>query len=80
MIVDKRFVKDAGFGDCPMFIAFEFEDVTRRPFVGKHVGTESSYGNIEIGDRIQIRYLPQDPEICAPRDSLGIIMPMPGEG
>jgi len=75
-IIEKKFVKDAGFGDCPMLIVFEFLDSTGKSCVGKHAGTESSYFGVKVGDRILVRYVEGEPEICAPADSLGMIMPI----
>lgn len=76
VIIGKKFVKDAGFGDCPMQITFEFLDSTGKSRIGKHIGTESSYFGVKVGDQILVRYIEKDPEICAPADSLGMIMPI----
>jgi hypothetical protein len=75
-ITAKSFVTDAGFGDCPMQIIYEFTDASGRSVTGKHVGTESSYYRVQSGDQILIRYLESKPEINAPRDALGIIGPI----
>jgi len=72
VILKKQFVKDAGFGDCPMKIEYEFETANGRQS-GSHRGTESSYFGLQIGDSILVRYLANKPHINAPRDSLGII-------
>ncbi|MBI5387998.1 MAG: hypothetical protein HZA90_25320 [Verrucomicrobia bacterium] len=79
-ITAKAFVKDAGFGDCPMQIDFEFLDSGGRVVTGRHVGTESSYRGIKVGDQILIRFLESDPKTNAPKDSLGIITPFSGNG
>jgi len=75
-ITSKAFAKDAGFGDCPMQITYEFRDAAGRTVTGKHVGTESNYYSVKIGDRILIRYLESEPRKNAPKDSLGIIRPV----
>jgi hypothetical protein len=75
-ITAKAFVKDAGFGDCPMQITYEFSDASGRLVPGKHIGTESSYHDVQIGDRILVRYLESDPKTNAPKDALGIIRPV----
>lgn len=72
-ITAKAFVKDSGFGDCPMQITYEFSDGSGRLVVGKHVGTESSYFGLRTGDRIMVRYLESDSKTNSPRDALGII-------
>lgn len=76
-ITAKFFVKDAGFGDCPMQIIYEFSDASGQMVTGKHVGTESSFHGIKTGDQILVRYLISDPKTNAPRDALGIIGPLP---
>jgi hypothetical protein len=72
-IIAKRFIKDAGFGDCPQVIDFEFPDPTGVMVKGSYTGTESSFHGVAAGDPIVIRYLESEPSTCAPRDSLGII-------
>jgi hypothetical protein len=72
-VTRKEFLKDAGFGDCPMQIDYEFADSSGQVVVGKHVGTESSFYGIKVGDRILIRYLQSDVKKNAPKDALGII-------
>ncbi len=79
-ITAKAFVKDAGFGDCPMHITYEFQDASGQAVTGRHVGTESSFYDVQIGDRIRIRYLETDSEKNAPTDALGIIKPISGNG
>jgi hypothetical protein len=74
-VTAKAFVKDAGFGDCPMQITYEFTDARGQIVTGKHVGTESSYHTVKAGDQILIRYLKSDSRTNAPRDALGIIRP-----
>ena len=69
----KAFIKDAGFGDCPMEILYEFQDDSGEILSGKYTATESSFYNVEVGSRILIRYLKSDPKKNAPRDSLSII-------
>jgi hypothetical protein len=75
-ITAKAFVKDGGFGDCPMQITYKFLDSCGRTVIGKHVGTESSYYGVQTGDQILIRYLESDPKTNAPRDALGIVRPV----
>lgn len=75
-IVAKGFVKDVGFGDCPQYIEYEFTDATGSVITGKHVGTESSYFSVNVGDRIWIRYLKLDSSVNAPKDALAIITPI----
>lgn len=76
-ITTKSFVKDAGFGDCPMKIEYEFIDARGQLVRGGYVGTESSFYTVKIGDQIRIRYLESDSEKNAPTESLGIITPAP---
>ena len=75
-VTAKAFVKDSGFGDCPMQISYEFPDSSGRTVVGKHVGTESSFFGLKSGDRVLIRFLESNSKINAPRDALGIIKPV----
>lgn len=75
-ITAKSLVKDAGFGDCPMQIAYEFSDASGQLIAGKHVGTESSYYGLKTGDQISIRYLESDSKTNSPKDALGIIRPV----
>jgi hypothetical protein len=72
-ITRKSFVKDSGFGDCPMKIEYDFIDASGQHVSGGHVGTESSFGSVEVGDQIRIRYLESDSTRNAPTDALGII-------
>jgi len=75
VILTKQFVKDAGFGDCPMKIEYEFETASGKQS-GSHRGTESNYFSLQVGDSILVKYLSNKPHINAPRDSLGIISPL----
>ena len=79
-ITAKAFVKDAGFGDCPMHITYEFQDASGQVITGRHVGTESSFHDVQIGDQIRIRYLESDSRKNAPTDALGIIRPVSHNG
>ena len=56
-----------------MQIAYEFSDASGQMIAGKHVGTESSYYGLKIGDRILIRYLESNSNTNAPKDALGMI-------
>jgi hypothetical protein len=75
-IITKQFVKDASFGDCEMFIEYEFTDARGILVVGRFVGTESSFHSVGVGQRIKIRYLESNSNRNAPTDSLGIITPI----
>jgi hypothetical protein len=75
-ITAKAFVKNAGPGDCPMQITYEFSDASGKTITGRHVGTESSFYDVKAGDRIRIRYLEWDTKQNAPTDALGIIRPV----
>jgi hypothetical protein len=75
-ITGKTFIKDSGFGDCPMQITYEFCDASGKIIAGKHAGTESSYFGVQIGDQILIRYLESASKTSAPKDALGIISPI----
>jgi hypothetical protein len=79
-ITAKAFVKDAGFGDCPMQITYEFPDSSGQLVGGRHVGTESSFYRVKIGDRIRIRYIESDSKKNAPTDALGIIRSVSDNG
>jgi len=79
-VARKTFLKDAGFGDCPMQIDYEFTDSSGQVVVGRHVGTESSFYGIKVGDRILLRYLQSDAKKNAPKDALGIITPVLDNG
>lgn len=70
------FVKDAGFGDSPVEIDYEFPDSTGRVIKGNYVGTESSFHAVKVGDEILVRYDQHDPKLNAPRDAIGIITPV----
>jgi len=72
-ITAKSFVKNAGFGDCPMEITYEFSDSNGQTIIGKHIGTESNYFGVNVGDEILIRYLESNSVTNAPKDTLGII-------
>jgi hypothetical protein len=76
-ITAKAFVWGIGFGNFPMQIAYEFTDANGRTVTGRHVGTESSFFGIAVGDEILIRYLESDSTRNAPRDALGIICAKP---
>ena len=80
LITAKSFVKDKGFGDCPMKIEYEFTDTRSKLVCGSYIGTESSFWAVEIGDQIRIRYLESDSKKNAPTDSLGIIAPASDNG
>lgn len=79
-VTAKAFVGDAGFGDCRMYITYEFHDASGQAIAGRHVGTESSFYGIQIGDKIRIRYLAANSKRNAPTDALGIIRPVSDNG
>lgn len=75
VVTGKAFVKDTGFGDCPMGIDYEFTDLHDHLVGGRFEATESSFYQLKIGDKITIRYLKDKSHINAPRDSIAIIRP-----
>jgi hypothetical protein len=78
VVTGKAFVKDTGFGDCPMGIDYEFADLHDHLVCGRFEATESSFYQLKIGDKIIIRYLKDKSHINAPRDSIAIIRPFIG--
>jgi hypothetical protein len=76
VVTRKAFVKDAGFGDCPMEIDYEFTTSMGDLVTGRFEGTESCFYGLKVGDRISVRYLKEKPRISAPLDSIAIILPI----
>ena len=70
-----QFHGDRGFGDCPMFIRYDFQTKSGQKISGEFLATESSFHAIDTGDQIVVRYVAKNPLINAPEDALCIIGP-----
>lgn len=72
-IVNKQFSGDAGFGDCAMFIEYEFVTTDNETVLGRFEATQSSFFQVKVGDTILVRYDPKHAFRNAPTDALCII-------